>query len=141
MMLIWPWALTEVGVGYETQLIVQRFESLPRDQLWVAAVFGVVLLPLFEEVLFRVFLQPLLVQNFSEKGGVLLTSLAFAALHGTSAFLPIFGLSLLLGGVMLRTQRLTAVWLVHALHNGITTAALFSEAGKEVGKGTGGMLF
>jgi membrane protease YdiL (CAAX protease family) len=80
-----------------------------------------------EELLFRGFLQPLLVQNFRDKGGILLTSLAFAALHGLGAFLPIFALSLLLGGIMLRTQRLVACWAVHALHNGLTLALLLAS--------------
>ena len=83
-------------------------------------------MPLLEEVLFRGFLQPLLVQNFRDKGGIVLTSALFAVMHGTSAFLPIFGLSLILGAVMLRTQRLTAVWAIHALHNGLQVALLLS---------------
>ncbi len=52
------------------------------------------------------------------------TPQGLAALHGPSAFLPIFGLSLVLGAVMLRTQRLVAAWGIHALHNGIQVAAL-----------------
>jgi membrane protease YdiL (CAAX protease family) len=51
--------------------------------------------------------------------GVAATSIVFASLHGTGAFLPIFALSLVLGGVMLRTQRIFASWSVHALHNGL----------------------
>ena len=41
-------------------------------------------------------------------------------LHDPSAFLPIFALSLLLGAIMLRTQRLLAVWVVHGLHNALS---------------------
>ena len=140
LLLVWPWFLTEVGIGFEQQEIAQRFQGLPRDQIWIAAVFGVAVLPLFEETVFRAFLQPLLVQNFSEKGGVVLTSIAFAAMHGTNAFLPIFGLSLVLGGVMLRTQRLSAVWAVHALHNGISTLALFAGRAHELPPPSGGSL-
>jgi hypothetical protein len=76
-------------------------------------------LPFVEELFFRGFLQPLLVQNFRDKGGVVLTAAIFGALHGASSFLPIFGLALVLGGVMLRTQRLMAAWAIHALHNGL----------------------
>ena len=46
-------------------------------------------------------------------------SLIVAMLHGVSAFLPIFGLALLLGSLKLRTQRLSAPFAVHALHNAI----------------------
>jgi membrane protease YdiL (CAAX protease family) len=78
--------------------------------------------PFFEELLFRGFLQPFLVQNFHDRGGVVLTSLFFAMLHGGSAFGPIFVLSLLLGGIALRTRRLWASWAVHAVHNGLMIA-------------------
>src|SRR5262249_42104447 len=54
------------------------------------------------------------------------TSFVFAALHGSGAFLPIFALSLVLGGTMLRTQRLFAVWTVHAAHNGLMFLVLYS---------------
>jgi len=85
----------------------------------------VAVIPLFEEVMFRGFLQPLLVQNLGDRGGVALTSFVFALLHGASSILPIFGLSLVLGGIMLRTQRLAAPWAVHALHNGLMLVLLF----------------
>jgi membrane protease YdiL (CAAX protease family) len=90
---------------------------------------AVLVLPYFEELIFRGFLQPLLVQNLGDRGGVVATSAVFAALHGASPFLPIFGLSLILGGVMLRTQRLVGSFAVHALHNGLMLAYLFAMQG------------
>jgi membrane protease YdiL (CAAX protease family) len=122
--LCWPWLVTRLGETFEPQSIEAGFLELAGLRLWVAIALAVFVLPLFEEVLFRAFLQPLLVQNFRDYGGVVLTSVIFAGLHGTSAFLPIFGLSLVLGGVMLRTQRLIAVWGIHAAHNGIQVALL-----------------
>ena len=74
---------------------------------------------------FRSFLQPVLVRRFGDKAGVVLAALLFAAVHGISPFLPIFGLALVLGSVMLRTQRLSAVWAIHALHNGLMLGVLF----------------
>jgi membrane protease YdiL (CAAX protease family) len=47
----------------------------------------------------------------------------FAALHGTEGIVPIFALSLLLGAIMLRTQRLTAAWAVHAAYNALVILA------------------
>ena len=44
--------------------------------------FVVVLGPVFEELVFRGFLLPLLVQTFGPAGGILLTALPFALLHG-----------------------------------------------------------
>jgi membrane protease YdiL (CAAX protease family) len=119
---VWPWLLEKLGIQFEPQLALEAFQTLPSDRVALVVVLGVVVLPFFEEIVFRAFLQPLLVQNFSEKGGVLLTSLLFAGLHGESAFLPVFGLSIVLGSVMLRTQRLSAVWAIHALHNALAFA-------------------
>jgi carbonic anhydrase/acetyltransferase-like protein (isoleucine patch superfamily)/membrane protease YdiL (CAAX protease family) len=122
----WPFLLARLGVAVEPQVVLQHVRLLDSSERPIAILLGVAVMPLFEEILFRAFLQPLLVQNLSEKLGVVLTSIVFAALHGTSAFLPIFALSLVLGGIMLRTQRLLASWSVHALHNGITFLILFA---------------
>ena len=42
-----------------------------------------------------------------------------------AASVPIFGLSCLLGYVMLRSQRLLAAWAIHALHNGAQFLILY----------------
>ena len=123
----WAWALSVFGVDPAGQAVLLKFVDASGPELPVAIALGVLVLPFFEELLFRGFLQPLLVQNFSEKGGVALTSFVFAALHGVHAFAPIFALSLLLGSLMLRTQRLVACWLVHALHNGLTLALVLLQ--------------
>jgi membrane protease YdiL (CAAX protease family) len=128
----WPFALEALGAEPRPQEWLALFSEARGVELAVAAALAVLVVPLFEEVLFRAFLQPLLVQNFSEKGGVLLTALVFAWLHGQESFLPIFGLSIVLGGLMLRTQRLACVYGVHAFHNALTlamTLALAPEGG------------
>jgi len=114
----WPWLMTELTGSYEPQEAVLSLTELSGAPLAFCIVLAVVVIPLFEEVLFRGFLQPLLVQNFHDRGGVAMTAFLFAILHGVDAFLPLFALSLVLGGVMLRTQRLTAVWAIHAVFNG-----------------------
>lgn len=120
VLLLWPQVLQRLGVEPVPQDSLLAFLELAPDERALPLVLAVLVLPFFEELLFRGFLQPLLVQNFRETGGLVLTSLLFAVLHGTSAFLPVFALSLILGGVMLRTRRLLAAWAVHALHNGLT---------------------
>lgn len=117
--LVWPWLLARLRVPFELPLIEQKFLSLPEREIAFVIVLGTLVQPLLEEILFRAFLQPLLVQRFRATGGIVITSIAFAALHGTAAFLPIFALSLLLGAIMLHTQRLTAVWTMHAINNGM----------------------
>ena len=104
-----------------------RFAALSPSEQVLPLVLGVAVQPLLEELVFRSFLQPLLVQNFREVLGVALTSFVFAALHGPDVFLPIFALSCLLGAIMLRTQNLYAVWAIHALNNGLQFAVLIAR--------------
>lgn len=124
LMLLWPWLWERLGGEYRPQEIAGRLHELQGAGLALLLVLAVLLQPLLEELLFRGFVQPLLVQNLGDRGGIALTSFLFAVLHPGSVFLPIFGLSLLLGAVMLRTQRLGAAIGVHALHNGIMMALL-----------------
>ena len=121
---VWPWLMERIDLVYEPQAVAVGMIELGGFQLAFGIFAAVVLVPLFEEVVFRGFLQPLFVQNLGDRGGVVVTSIVFGLLHGTSSFLPIFGLSLVLGGIMLRTQRLAAPWAVHALHNGLMLALL-----------------
>jgi membrane protease YdiL (CAAX protease family) len=122
---VWPWLLDALGQPPVADPLLEQLVALDPGQRVIAILFGVAVIPLLEEILFRAFLQPLLVQNLSDRLGIVATSFIFAALHGTTAFVPIFALSLLLGGIMLRTQRLGAVWAVHAAHNGLVFLLLY----------------
>jgi membrane protease YdiL (CAAX protease family) len=117
--LVWPWFLETVGVKYEPQLVLEKLTRLEPGERPLALLLGCAVMPFLEELLFRGYLQPMLVRRLPGMLGVGATSLVFACLHGTGAFLPIFVLSMVLGGVMLRTQRIFASWSVHALHNGL----------------------
>jgi membrane protease YdiL (CAAX protease family) len=122
----WPWLMERLDLEFELQEVAVGMLELSRGELLIAMPLAIVVLPFFEELIFRGFLQPLLVQNLGDRGGVVATSVVFGALHGASAFLPIFGLSLILGGVMLRTQRLIGSFSVHALHNALMLGLLFT---------------
>ncbi|HVS10167.1 MAG TPA: type II CAAX endopeptidase family protein [Planctomycetota bacterium] len=122
----WPWLFERLGGDFRPQEIGLRIREVPPGELWAALALAVIVVPFLEELLFRGFLQPLLVQNLGDRGGVAACSAMFAILHDASAFLPIFALALVLGAVQLRTQRLVACWLVHALHNGLMVARLFA---------------
>ena len=124
--LLWPWVLQAIGADARPDLLLERLRALDPGERSVAILLAVLVAPLLEEVLFRAFLQPLLVQNLSDRLGVVVTSFVFAALHGTAAIVPIFALSLLLGAIMLRTQRLFAVWAVHATHNALVFLLLYA---------------
>lgn len=120
--LLWPFLYERLGGVPEPQDVLLGFADLEGGRLLLACLLATLIVPFFEELLFRGFLQPFLVQNFHDRGGVVLTSLVFAALHGGAAFGPIFVLSLLLGGIALRTRRLWASAAVHAVHNGAMIA-------------------
>jgi membrane protease YdiL (CAAX protease family) len=137
--LAWPYVLERLGADPEPQEWLSRFAEAQGSAFVAAAVLAVVIVPLLEELLFRVFLQPLLTQNFGEKGGIVLTAFVFAWMHGQDAFLPIFALSLVLGGLMLRTQRLSCVFGVHALHNGLTLVLAFALGTDGVAAGVSGL--
>jgi membrane protease YdiL (CAAX protease family) len=114
-----PWVLETIGQKYEPQDVLEKLTRLDPGERPLALLLGCAVMPFFEELLFRGYLQPILARKAPAWFGVGATSLVFASLHGKGAFLPIFALSLILGGVMLRTQRIFASWSVHALHNGL----------------------
>ena len=120
--MLWPWVYETLAGSWEPQAVLLGFGELEGSALVYGLVLGTLVVTFFEELIFRGFLQPFLVQNFRDVGGVVLTSLIFALLHGGVAFGPIFALSLLLGGVALRTRRLWASWAMHAAHNGLMLA-------------------
>jgi len=132
--LVSPWLVERLGGVAEGQEVLLGIGSLEGGNLVFALMIAVIVMPFFEEVLFRGFLQPLLVQNFRETGGVVLTAAFFAYIHpGWVPFLPIFCLSLVLGALYLRTRSLRAVVLVHGLHNAVVlTLFLSSEEWREL---------
>jgi membrane protease YdiL (CAAX protease family) len=118
---LWPPLAAELGVELpDMQAVLEAILALEGPALWQAIGIACLLGPLFEELLFRGFLQPLAVHRLGAWRGVVLTSLLFAALHGAGAFPMIFALSLLLGALQHRTRRLAGAYAVHALHNAFT---------------------
>lgn len=122
----WHKGLELLGRAPEPQDVVVMIAGVEGLWLLAAGFLAVVVVPALEELLFRGFLQPLLSRYLGAAGGVLLSSALFAALHGLDAFVPILALSLMLGWLRWRTGTLTASWIVHALHNGLTLALLLT---------------
>lgn len=114
----WPLLAERAALALGSSAPAQ-FAVVPKlaelSPLWA---WGVALLisPWLQEVTLRGFLQPLLIQNFSERGGLLLSALIFAALHGGSGFPALFALGLVLAEVKLRTHSTWAAWLTHVLY-------------------------
>ncbi len=107
-----------------------------RTALIVMAVFGITLGPLFEELAFRGFLQPLLVRSVGSVAGVLLAALPFGLLHyqeyGNSwrHVLMISAAGASFGAMRHATGSTRAATLMHATYNAFFFAALFAGRGQ-----------
>jgi uncharacterized protein len=124
--------------------------------VWMVALFGTFVAPIFEELAFRGFLLPSLasawdwLQGRRENAAVdqdphwsvaalvvscTITSIAFALVHADQlahAWAPLavlFAVSLVLCGVRLWTQSLAASTLIHATYNGTIFTILFFVTG------------
>lgn len=115
---VWGW--TSAGFEAKPQEVLRLVLELQGGERLVFLLLAIVVIPFFEELFFRGFLQPLLVQNLGDRGGVAVTAVLFAAVHANLfAFLPLFAIALAMGMVMLRTQRIVGSYVLHALHNGL----------------------
>jgi len=94
-----------------------------RASLLIVMLFGVVVGPILEELFFRGFLFPLLAKTFRATGGIILSALPFALLHGPQyqwawqqvAVVGISGVAF--GFVRHRTGSTAASAILHASYN------------------------
>lgn len=113
-------------------------KSLPMDTFfhdagsaYMMAAFGITLAPLLEEVFFRGLLFPLVRRSFGVVVGVLLTALAFAAIHGAqldyawAPVLSIFVVGVVFTLVRFQTNSVAASFLMHCGYNFALFAALW----------------
>jgi len=77
-------ALAALGVVLRAPVVVSKIEEMitGRGSLVMVVVFGSVLGPIFEELVFRGFLFPLLARSLGAWPGIVLTAIPFALLHG-----------------------------------------------------------
>lgn len=93
----WPGAWTAIWVGPSLAFATSFLGALMRApdvqnpieelitsrlSLTVVMLFVIVLAPIFEELVFRGFLLPLLIRSFGPAAGILATGVLFGALHG-----------------------------------------------------------
>ncbi len=98
--------------------------------LLLLVVTTVALAPLFEELVFRGVLIPVLVRSMGRSGAVLISSFVFAMAHlSVSEFPPLFVLGIGLALLRLSSGRLLPCVLMHALWNGITFTNLLLLGG------------
>ena len=118
-------ALSALGVLLRAPLDSSQIEVLIKSRASLAAIilFGVVLAPIFEEMLFRGFLLPLLVRSVGPALGILLTAVPFALLHGAQnhwAWQPVLLIGIAgiaFGYVRYKTGSTTAAFLMHSAYN------------------------
>ena len=120
---------TEESVHPLLRLLMDR--GLGEEFLWIMGV-AVFVAPLKEELLFRVVLQSWLERVCGVRWGILLTAVAFAAVHGYPDSLAIFPLALVLGILYHIRRSFVAVCLTHALFNAYNLwAAITSTLSEE----------
>lgn len=141
-----PLPLAAVGFSLSLTVVVLQYVLLtpnvdtPFDKLLddpasrvAVALFGITLGPMVEELLFRGFLQPVLVSAIGVFPGILATSVLFGALHLTqNAFIWQSGVLIMLVGFVLGTVRhLTgstkASTIVHMAYNSLPFLALLID--------------
>ena len=114
------------GLTPEHQEVVLRFmEERSFSGTIAIIIFGVLVGPVAEEVLFRGFLQPVLKDIMGSTRAIALTSLLFALVHFNAyILLQIFILGVLLGYLYEKTNTLVASISVHILHNTVSLSVL-----------------
>jgi membrane protease YdiL (CAAX protease family) len=117
--LIWP------NPGGSNPLLELVLTSSNGLALALFAFTAIVLAPLFEEVLFRGVLLPVLGRRFGSVWGVLISAAVFALAHlSLSELVPLFLLGCGLGWLRWRSGRLAPSVLMHAFWNALTFANL-----------------
>jgi membrane protease YdiL (CAAX protease family) len=131
---------TAVGVAVVGYLIRTPMKSNPMTELLqdrtsviLMAAFGTTIGPLAEELVFRGFLQPLLVRSLGGVAGILLAALPFGLLHfheyGNSwqhvVLITLAGASF--GWMRHATGSTRAATIMHAAYNGLIFVSVFAS--------------
>ena len=131
--------LQELGVPSATSSIEQQAERMANPIFLLALVpLSFVAIGLGEELVFRNVVQKYLYESFSRPAAVLMSSLAFGAIHFQQYASPnpvatlttlfvVFVLSLVLGWLYYRTENLLVPIVVHGAFNAIQFASLYVE--------------
>jgi len=131
LVLFTGWLMNEIigdqgGSNPLLELVLGSDEFIP---LFLLLITTVVLAPVFEELVFRGILLPVLVSKVGQISGVLLSALIFALAHLSVGELPaLFVLGIGLGLMRLSSGRLFPCALMHSLWNGVTFISLLLVA-------------
>ncbi len=124
--------LSLLGALLKTPKIPSPFEKLTSTRLMFVffALVAVVLAPLFEELFFRGFLQPLFSRTFGTIAGIVITAAAFGALHGFeyswvwqyALFISLAGA--VFGWLRARTGSIIPSMVMHGCFNAVSVIGL-----------------
>jgi membrane protease YdiL (CAAX protease family) len=106
-----------------------RAEPTASNVLLIAAA-AVVLAPLAEELLFRVFVQGWMQPHLPPALAILISSTLFCIAHSFPDSLPLFPLAVILGTIYYRRNSYLAVVVTHALFNAANLLLLLTSASK-----------
>lgn len=107
-------------------LLLQNDSSV--TTILILGVSLVLLAPLEEELIFRVILQGGIEQMGGARLAIVLTSIAFAVVHGWPQAVPLFPLAVMLGWIYQRRRSYLAVVVLHSLFNALNfTMALMAQ--------------
>ncbi len=133
----WLTAFVVTGLAYliRTPVTSNPLTELMQDRpsLILIGIFGVTFGPLAEELIFRGFLQPLVVRSLGVVGGILVASIPFGLLHfpeyGDSwrHAVLITGAGAAFGWMRHATGSTKASTLMHAAYNALFFAALWGK--------------
>ena len=111
--------------GGSNPLLELVLNSQDRLALSLLVLTTVIFAPLFEELIFRGALLPLLAKRFGSFGGVIFSALIFAIAHlSVGELAPLFVLGIGLGILRLSSGRLLPCVLMHSFWNGVTFISL-----------------
>lgn len=123
----WLYAALLQQVGLQVQPEVLPFFGLGTQGLLLALVAAGLVAPVAEELFFRGFLYPGLIQRLGRTGASLASALAFALAHVLpTTILPLFVIGLLLNWLYDQTGSIWPGMGLHAVLNGLALLASFA---------------
>lgn len=135
MLLAFASVLLSFAIGVPEQQSPMRAMFENRDQLWILALYGIVLAPCLEEAVFRGFLFAALERYHGRWAALVATSVVFSALHGSQygwqwqQLAVLMAVGCAFGAIRIRSGSARASAIVHATYNGMLFLAVISMPG------------